>query len=446
MSTGVILLSYGLAGVLLDRTGGFYDRTVPIFALGLMAAVAAMLRDPRPAGAVIFRRLGAGVYVVFTALIVLNHSIHLSDSGALTAMNAVTRTALAIGAPLALLLVPAGLPPRGRRAFRWLAAASVGLLVAWQILIPFMSPHPGVDVLSSNTAATNYFLRGINPYVVQYPDIYNGKYQYEPGFLYFPGALFLYAPMRLFGGDIRLVHAFANIVSAAAVAAVAMQQRMAERTVWLMTLLWLALPITGFVIEQAWIDILLVPCVFWAIWAIGRRDWILTGVLCGIALALKQYAGIAVAPLLLLILRQAGWRAAAQAAAIAAGIAAALILPMALLDWTAFVHSTIAGHLDAPVRRDAYNVTIYLYRQYHWLLSPGARLTLAAIGGLGGTAWLALKPQPDRRDALAAMSLILAASTLFGKWAFCNYYYWLASFMLLYIVMSVRTDDASLLH
>jgi len=441
MGAVVILIGYAAMGALLNESGGFYDRSVPLFAAAVAATAAAMFVPATPLGAAGFRRLAGLIYVLFAVLIDQHRWIAPVPGPAPTWLNDVTRAALILSVPLAAMAMPARPSARFIVAFRVLAAVSVVALVAWQLLIPIASPHPNVDVFQSDTAATKYFLRGIDPYVVHYRDLYDGKFHYEPGFLYFPGALFLYAPVRWLGGDIRLVHVIANVVSAAGIGALAAQYRASESVRWLFVLLWLSFPVTGFVIEQAWIDLLLVPCVWWTAWAIKRDQHLVTGLASGAALAIKQYACVAVAPLLFLELRRHGWRKTLPVVGVSAMVAAALIVPVAALDWHAFARSTITEHVDTPLRRDAYNVTIYLYREYHWLLPAVLRTILAATATTAAAVWLLLRRTPTVTDAAAAMTLVFATATLFGKWAFCNYYYWLASFVLLYVVTSLSPGD-----
>jgi len=100
-----------------------------------------------------------------------------------------------LGAACSLFrLVPIGLNVIPRKILPW-AFLLFFMAVLW------LSPNPLIDVFRSNSLAAGFFLRGLNPYSQSYPDIYGGQFDYRPGFLYWPGALFLQTLSKVVFGD-----------------------------------------------------------------------------------------------------------------------------------------------------------------------------------------------------------------------------------------------------
>jgi len=95
---------------------------------------------------------------------------------------------------------------------------------------------------------------------------------------------------------------------------------------------------------------------------------------------------------------------------------------------------TIGGQIASAVRMDAYNATIFLAREFHWLMPAILRFAFGAAAVVVGV-WLAAR-KPGASLARSATGLFTAygGAFLFGKWAFCNYHCLLASFLLLYLV------------
>jgi hypothetical protein len=327
-----------------------------------------------------------------------------------------------------------------RMSFYVLACSAIALLFAGQCLVPILSPKPWIDVWVNNTAAVDHFLNGVNPYTQDYPDIYHGAYDYKPGFLYFPGILYWFAPFRWLFGDIRYGFVFANLLIAGGCFRLARELKVPAVTAVAVVLAWLSFPVTFFVLEQAWIDTILGALAVLMFLGIVKKRWILTGICMGAAVAVKQYGFVIAFVGLVLILRQAGWKPVFKAAIAAAVACFAMLLPFMIADFGRFYASTITSQTSSSPRMDAFNATIYLIREYGIMIPGMARMVIAVIGVLGG-GWLVFRRvKPDAADAAGGIFIAFGVPFVFGKWAFCNYYYLLASILLIYLAAKSRDE------
>jgi hypothetical protein len=338
---------------------------------------------------------------------------------------------------LCLLLTKENIQKSALLAFRSVSTLSFVALAGALALVPIISPKPFIDVWVNNQAAVDFLAQGLNPYSQSYMDIYHGRYDYHAGFLYFPGILYWLAPFRFLLGDIRFGLVFANLATAVGLIALSRRLKLAETFRWLIPLIWLAFPVTFFVAEQAWIDTILITLAVLALWSAEARRFALAGVLGGLAFSMKQYGFLITGIVLFRIWRLAGFKPTLRATVSASASFLVVVLPFALADWDAFYESTIGGHADSQVRLDAFNFTVFLYREAGILIPGFLRVVLSASGALFSAVWMLRKATPRLSDAAAALSVSYGMAFLFGKWAFCNYHYLLAGFVVLFILTSL---------
>lgn len=357
--------------------------------------------------------------------------------------HALMWAAVGITAVLPVLVLAGVEKARLKIAFCAAAVAAIVVLFVAQCFVPILSPKPWIDVWVNNTAAVDHFLSGQNPYSQIYPDIYNGAYDYKPGFLYFPGLLFWLAPFRMIFGDIRYGFVFANFLIAGGAVLLSRKLRVSWPTSFVLAVLWLSFPVTFFVLEQSWIDTVLGALAMLAFVAIAYKRWVLCGVFLGAAFAVKQYGCVIGFIALILIWKEVHWRPALRAAVAAAGTFLVFVAPFALADWGAFYGSTVGDHTSSGARLDAYNATIYFAREFGWLMPASGRLAISLLGILGAGYFVFRKHAPSLADGATAIFVAFGLPFLFGKWAFCNYYYLLASILLIYLVARSRDQVES---
>jgi hypothetical protein len=331
--------------------------------------------------------------------------------------------------------------PPGKTAERFLAGALV-LTFAALVLIPRISPKPFIDVFFNNTSATDYLLQGKNPYPQAYTELYQGAFGYKPGFLYFPGTFLGLVVGRALFGDIRAGMLLALAIGALALSWATLREKLDARWRYGLPTLALAFAVMPFVVEQSWIDPLLVAPTILAAVLVSERRWIGAGIAFGILIATKQYGFVMAGLLGLWGLRLDARSALSRAAPVAACTALAILAPFALANPDVFYASTVVSQMKPAMRLDAFNLAVHLARNDMALPVPVA-LALSASGGIFSAAWLAIRKRPGLADAAAALFASFATAFLFGKWAFCNYWYLVCAFIPLWLTGFFGADQGA---
>ncbi len=329
----------------------------------------------------------------------------------------------------------------------WIGRASalvIVLLSLNQISVPLISPTPFIDVQVSNTEAVDFFLSGLNPYSQRYVDIYNGLYDYKPGFLYSPGILFLAAPFRAFLGDIRYLYIAANLATAAFLFLLCRRFQLRATLCWLITTAWISMPEIYHILDQSWIDPVLATCAVGLALAIDSKRWLAAGVLAAVATVCKQTGFIIAIFGLFRVWQLAPRQLFVRSFGISAAIVSAVILPFALLDWNGFYAMVIHSQISAQIRSDSINMTAVLLR--HGVRLAGWVQALAVIVGI---AWGFAVLRKDRSRSLTSFALALWVSYglafFLGKFAFRQYHHLLASFVLLVLIDWARPSENEIL-
>ena len=211
--------------------------------------------------------------------------------------------------------------PRKLESFHWFAVAGLVLLSAYlclhlraslvrarfllllacfammAIAVLRASPKPWIDVWYLQQGAADALWHGYDPYSVAYPNIYGrmANISYPPellvngrlvSFCYPPLVVLVDLPARLLLGDIRYASLGLMIFAAWAIARLA---RGPEGE--LAALFVLFQPRTFFVLEQSWIEPLVLAAIaLTALLSARRRGPIAAGVALGLLLASKQYS------------------------------------------------------------------------------------------------------------------------------------------------------------
>ena len=332
-----------------------------------------------------------------------------------------------------------------RRAWFPLLLITHLLLGIWMV---HSSPHPQIDVWVFQQNGAAELLKGHNPYAITYPDIYHSTFpghqqvygtglvandRLQFGFPYPPISLLLATIGYAVAGDHRYAQAVALVL-----AGLFIGYSRPGRVAKLAAALLLFTPRVFFVLGRGWTEpfgiMLLAATIFCAC-----RRWRLLPLALGLFLATKQYTILAVPLTFFLLPTGWSWRDWFNLLWKAALVAAAVTLPLALWNWRAFWHSTVAVQELAPFRWDALSYLVWygLARaHFHALDYPiwfvSRRLTVtdsitAVIWSVSAaTAMLALSLWRSPRNPAgfaASLALISLAFFAFNKQAFCNYYF-----------------------
>lgn len=295
----------------------------------------------------------------------------------------------------------------GRVAGAGLAAAATGFALV------ILGSTPIIDVWALLQGAGHGLASGRNPYELSFPDSPPG--QIRDCFTYLPGTMLLTAPGVWLGGDARWAE-LALLIGTGGLLCWQLRARGGARLA--LALLVVVAPGTGYLIQQAWTETVVLPAlVGTAVLADrGRTGW--AAAVFGIALATKQHV-LLLAPLLLLLLScRLRWRELAVAAATAAG----LTLPWLLANPGRFATCTVSLFLTAPPRSDSLSV---------WLLiPPAARLPVLMVAVLAGYLLAARYCPRTGGGFLLGCAVVLGAFGLVNKQTFVNQW-WLVGALVL---------------
>lgn len=312
--------------------------------------------------------------------------------------------------------------------------------VAAHILVLKTSPNPTIDAYSTTTRAVDFALAGVNPYAQTYPDIYQGRMGYSPTFGYWPGLLYWLIPFRYLGGDIRFGYVAALVGIVLLIYSWGRRHNLPLIHTGGFAVLWLSFPVTLFVLEQSWIDVLLCFQILAFFYLIDAKKWLGAGCVLGWCAATKQY-GVIVA--LLACAAPFLWRQKKEGLALSlstVGSFGIFFLPSALYDWPAFHASTIQALAQMQMRADSFSLPALFLNSFGIQLE-GMVTLIAAMAGLI-FALLYLRKKSGEQGLTRALVIFFAITFLFGKQAFCNYYYFLAFLILTQLMVDLGREPS----
>jgi hypothetical protein len=322
-----------------------------------------------------------------------------------------------------------------------LAGTWISLLLL-RVAVLFASPAPHIDVFVSSTHAADEFLAGRNPYLAEYVDIYEGRYGYTPAYVYWPVVLFLQAPSRLIFGDIRMASVLADCVTWLIAWLLLRRQGGTPRGVSAWLLAWFTFPVQLFVLEQSWMDPILVALVTVTVFCLVRERWLWSAIAVGIGLATKQYFAVFAALWGIWVVRRCGFPAAVRLGLWSASVFGLLLAPFLLSDAEAFLRMTVYGLLNEPFRPDSFSLLAHFYRTRgpasSWYYLPG----LIALAVCSVRIWSRPASAATTRELARGTFLVFTCVFLFGKQAFCNYYTFAAFFLWLALGYPQPADES----
>jgi hypothetical protein len=335
------------------------------------------------------------------------------------------RTTLALADVLVAGLVLAEWVGRERwvTAIFWLA---LGLLLLARVFTVLASPSPYIDVFTLTNQASDFLLAGQNPYTQTYRDLYNGLYDYVPGPNYWPG-YYLWSAVFRAAGDIRWGAVLADGVVAVALLRVFAKLQVNQSLGRWAVLAWLAFPVSLYVLEQAWIEPVIVMLLVLAVWALIEGKWAAAGVALGMAAATKQYVPLLVVFTIIVAWRNFARRNVLQTVLWAGGTFAVIMFPFVIANPIAFFEQTVATYLTRGPRLEGLSVVAWFANEFRVTLDTWVVLLVYGLT-LALSTWVAWR-QRTWGGWAALLAVALGGVFIFGTQAFCNYYY-LLSFLL----------------
>lgn len=403
--------------------------------VGLLTALASHLaglrpRDPLQAGLI-------GIGILLSGYSVLVCQLRYPDLGALGAVLAIVALA-AVGYLVWLSFLAQPVPGRG-----WLVRLGLlmGAGLGVRALAVVASPDPVIDVNAWLQQAPRFLLEGRNPYAVDYVSPYGTPRAAAAGIheapdprpaTYPPLAILTGVAPALVGLDVRFVNVLAEVL-AAVLLLLAAQAAGRPGPGVLVAGLYLCLPRTAFMVEQAWFEPQLAALAgaLLVLAARGRDTaaaW--AGLTLGALLAAKQYAFV-----LLPCLARAWWRPGRLWASAAVTLLI-LVLPFVLWGPWDFWETVFAKHLARPVVPHALTL-LALAKQGLGLDLPPVTGWLLAVILVTLLAWRTPRTSGPALGPYLGASLL--AFILGHKQGYFNYYV-LATYLLLWGLVVPAAD------
>lgn len=323
------------------------------------------------------------------------------------------------------------------RYLKWasvaLAAVALVAMLVGKAMVIRASPQPFIDVWTSSVAAVDHLLAGRNPYTQQYVDIYAGSYNYKPGMPYGPSFLLWSALWaKLFGGqhDVRVGLFVAEVLLAVGLGALVWRRSRDLLMALGLALLWATNPIALFVLEQSWVDPLLMVALVGCLLALHERRLALAGGALGFAFTVKTYAIVAVGLIGLWVIANHGLKGSKRFIIGAAATTAAFLVPFIAMDPGAFWNSMFGLWANQAPRADALTLTALRGEleglQGHEALRPIYGPFNIATLVLSATAawWMFKRAGPSAARLAWGLAAVHVWFFLFARQAFCNYYYY----------------------
>jgi hypothetical protein len=289
------------------------------------------------------------------------------------------------------------------------------LAVALALNMFSASPHPTIDVFDLQTQGADDLLHGRDPYAtVSVVDTNNPSARVP--YTYAPVTLLATTLSRGALGDIRFAMIAALVLAGLAIRMALARTDAPDLLRDAAALVLFGGPLTGFVLEEAWVDLVPLGLLCSAVWAMTADRRTLAAVLFGLAFAGKQPLVIGF-PLLLLVPR-----IGRRELAIALATAAATAIPFFAWDPGAFWHGCVGYFAHLPNRTDALTLTNLIDLRFQYAPGEvfGATAALVAVA----FAWRRVPRTIGSFLLLYSIALLCIFAT--GRLAFANYYFLLA--------------------
>lgn len=310
--------------------------------------------------------------------------------------------------------------------FLFVAGAAVA-----RFLMLVASPSPVIDVFVILKEAPIKLLAGINPYDTTYtyvfPDITPDYYAY------WPASILVQIPFVLAFKDPRVLMILADIGAGLLLFLIGGKTFTAS----LISLIYLFRPLSLFIIEASWLtplDFFFVTLIIYAL--MKKAHPAIVGILLGILTSVQFFFAI----LLIFLGKFTSWNKYFLLSFLTT--TAAFVIPFILALPQKFIAQTLLVYLqDPPHRSILVHTSLSLNTIIHTLFGfdiPGIIIYALIVFVF---AIIFFKQKKDIISAVGGFTLFFFATFIFGRQAFVNYYYLVASFLLLWLALIVREQQ-----
>jgi hypothetical protein len=313
---------------------------------------------------------------------------------------------------------------RAKKIFLLITIIAFSIL---QLFTIFVSKETGIDTHLFLTTASKYFLSGNNPYLYNYPDIYNGKFVDLYGdkfyFNYWPINLYLTSISEFLFSEVRYIFVIFQIFTSYIIYKYFNSK--------ISAVLWISNMIVFWINERAWIDGFVPLLLISSILLIEKKKILVASFLIGLVGSIKLYY-IFLVPFFGLYFLYNKYRKALFYLIL--GFILPLI-PFLLFNFDEFYFSTFKFISNTKIRPDSISLVSGLKRLYDIDISYfGTIFTLIFL--FIGYIYSYYK-KLNLIGLLKVINICFLVIFLFGKQAFCNYFYFnMFLFLLIYTLQN----------
>jgi len=313
---------------------------------------------------------------------------------------------------LGLLLIGKStfIPAKRIVIFMLVIALSVRLFMIWS------SPDPYIDVYDYLKNGALAFVSGQNPYTVNYARYYQNVI--PDYYSYLPGMVYLTLPIVLIFHDPRYTFILAEFLAAYFI----FKMTEKSKSSYIYPLLFLANPISPYMIEQSYTEPLILCLLLLFGWLSLKPKNILSATVFGLVLSTKQYA-LFLLPLFLKLI--GNFR---KTIPMIIGVFTTIILivaPFFFWNPSDFWHDAISLQLTFGPRYEGLTFFSLLYR-----FGFGYSVYLSLLIICLFLIFIYRRKVNNLAAFFSLSSFVFFALFFFNKWAFMNYYYLISQLFL----------------
>jgi len=431
----VVLYFIVLALVLLLTHGHFTTGGLLITTLAFLAYLASPWRAGRKPDRpwLTLETVFCVLWLAFSAALMIRNGLMYPQ---MNLWFVLLRTALTLNfvcaAATAVLLFSSGKMPR---AARILLPAALVLVASCFVLTLKASPAPHIDVFTICSKAVDLLRAGHNPYDFLYADIYGGKYTYHPRLMYWPVVTYMITLGKLLAGDVRFGYVLAQFAAAAGLCLLGRRRGWSLEKTFLAVLVWFTFPVSFFVLEQSWVEGLLMPALVFFVYFTERRQWAAAAVMAGLACATKQYMIFFAVFSFVYVWRKAGRGKAFGYAGIASLTTMATMVPFLVWNWRVLLDRTVFEILRYDIRTESLSWIAFSINRLRVPFNASLSLALTVLLSVPALAVILRRGEVRPADLMFTQASVFSAVFLFGNQALCNYYYFLSFLVFLHLVL-----------
>lgn len=293
-----------------------------------------------------------------------------------------------------------------------------------KIIMIITSFNPAIDVFDYLKYGALGFAGGNNPYQMLYHRIYSNLLPNYYG--YMPGIVLLTTPLTVVFKDPRVTIIIFELLLAWLIYVINNKNIYGK----ILALIFLFLPLNLFILEQSYIESVVLFFILLAVFAIKKRKLILLSVVSGVLLSLKQY-NLLFSPLLIIeIFRLARTNRKLPFKYLFLSIIVFILIVLPFFLWSPkdFFQDVIAWQFIAPPRYEGLTISAFFYHTFRFEFNSFVFLLVFGVIYVISIFFFSKK----KISFSESVVFIFFSFFIFNKWAFANYYY-LVEVLMLYI-------------